>query len=149
MYNFLRAALNAQRAARGEAPMRVFDFTKLLKQKMQLLKMDEKFGERYLNQGFSGGEKKRAEILQLAIFNPRVAILDETDSGLDIDALRIVAEGINATKTSEQSVLLITHYQRILDYVKPDRILIFKDGQVVREGGPELALELEQQGYGE
>jgi Fe-S cluster assembly ATP-binding protein len=153
MFNFLRAAINAQRAGRGEPNMRVFDFTKLLKEKMQLLRMDEQFGSRYLNEGFSGGEKKRAEILQMAMFDPAVAILDETDSGLDIDALRIVAEGINAVKNSsgggKKSILLITHYQRILDYVKPDRILILKDGRIVREGGPELALALEKEGYGD
>ncbi len=147
MFNFLRTALNAQRIARGEAPLRVFDFTKLLKEKMALLKVDEKFSERYLNDGFSGGEKKRAETLQLALFAPRVAILDETDSGLDIDALRIVSDGINATRTASNAFLIITHYQRILDYVKPDRILILKDGKVVKEGGPELALELEKSGY--
>jgi Fe-S cluster assembly ATP-binding protein len=153
MFNFLRAAINAQRAGRGEPNMRVFDFTKLLKEKMTMLRMDEQFGSRYLNEGFSGGEKKRAEILQMAMFDPQVAILDETDSGLDIDALRIVAEGINAVKNAEggakKSILLITHYQRILDYVKPDRILILKDGRIVREGGPELALELEKEGYGD
>jgi Fe-S cluster assembly ATP-binding protein len=147
MFNFLRTALNAQRAGRGEPPLRVYDFTKLLKEKMSLLKVDEKFSERYLNDGFSGGEKKRAEILQLALFSPRIAILDETDSGLDIDALRVVAEGINATKTPETTYLLITHYQRILDYVKPDRILIMKGGRIVKEGGPELAHHLEKEGY--
>jgi Fe-S cluster assembly ATP-binding protein len=147
MFNFLRTALNAQRAGRGEGPLRVYDFTKLLKEKMSLLKVDEKFSERYLNDGFSGGEKKRAEILQLALFAPRLAILDETDSGLDIDALRVVAEGIKATKTPETTYLLITHYQRILDYIKPDRILIMKDGRIVKEGGPELAHHLEKEGY--
>jgi Fe-S cluster assembly ATP-binding protein len=114
---------------------------------MALLKVDEKFSERYLNEGFSGGEKKRAEILQLALFAPRVAILDETDSGLDIDALRVVAEGINATRTIENAILIITHYQRILDYVKPDRVLIMKAGRIVKEGGSELAHQLEKEGY--
>ena len=147
MFTFLRTALNAQRAGRGEPPLRVYDFTKLLKEKMALLKVDEKFSERYLNEGFSGGEKKRAEILQLALFAPRVAILDETDSGLDIDALRVVAEGINATRTIENAILIITHYQRILDYVKPDRVLIMKAGRIVKEGGSELAHQLEKEGY--
>ncbi len=147
MFNFLRAALNSQLTGRGEGPMRLYDFTKLLKEKMALLKMDARFAERFLNEGFSGGEKKRAETLQLALFRPKAAILDETDSGLDIDALRIVAEGINATRTAENGFLLITHYQRILDYVKPDRILILKDGRIVEEGGPELAARLEKEGY--
>lgn len=147
MFNFLRTALNSQRAGREEPPLRVYDFTKLLKEKMTLLKVDEKFSERYLNEGFSGGEKKRAEILQLALFTPLIAILDETDSGLDIDALHTVAEGINATRTSENAFLIITHYQRILDYVKPDRVLIMKNGRIVKEGGPELAHQLEKEGY--
>jgi len=147
LFNFLRTALNSLLESRGEKKMRLFDFTKLMESKMELLHMDAKFKERYLNEGFSGGEKKRAEILQMAILDPAIAILDETDSGLDIDALRIVAEGINAVKTPEKSVLLITHYQRILDYVTPDRILILKDGAIVKEGGPELAKELEKKGY--
>lgn len=147
LFNFLRTAINALRKSRDEKPMRVFDFTKLIQEKMKLLKMDEDFTERYLNEGFSGGEKKRAEILQLSLLNPKVAILDETDSGLDIDALRIVAQGVNAYKDAEKSVLLITHYQRILDYITPDRIIIFKDGKVAKEGGPELAKMLEEKGY--
>ncbi len=147
MFNFLRTAVNTLREARGEEKLRLFDFTKLLEEKMDLLHMDTGFKERYLNEGFSGGEKKRAEILQLAVLDPRVAILDETDSGLDIDALKTVAEGINAVKTPEKAVLLITHYQRILDYVKPDRILILKDGKIAKEGGPELAHALEKEGY--
>lgn len=158
LFNFLRTAVNAVRTGRGEAPMRLFDFTKLLESKMALLKMDPAFKERHLNAGFSGGEKKRAEILQLAMLDPSVAILDETDSGLDIDALKTVAEGINvfkeggadqdAKRQGVRSVLLITHYQRILNYVAPDRILVMKDGRIVREGGPELAKELEREGYG-
>lgn len=147
LFNFLRTAVNAQRKARGEPNMRVFDFTKLLQEKMKLLKMDDSFKDRYLNEGFSGGEKKRAEILQLAVLEPKMAILDETDSGLDVDALRIVAEGVNATRTPERSVLLITHYQRILEYVKPDKVIILKDGKIVKEGGPELATEVEKTGY--
>jgi Fe-S cluster assembly ATP-binding protein len=147
LFNFLRTAINSLREARGEKKLRLFDFTKLLESKMELLQMDAKFKERYLNEGFSGGEKKRAEILQMAMLDPSIAMLDETDSGLDIDALKVVAEGINAVKSPEKSVLLITHYQRILDYVKPDRILILKDGKIVKEGGPELAKELEQRGY--
>lgn len=148
LFNFLRTALNSLLESRGEKKLRLFDFTKMMEAKMQLLQMDAKFQERYLNEGFSGGEKKRAEILQMAMLDPAIAILDETDSGLDIDALRIVAEGINAVKTPEKSILLITHYQRILDYVTPDRILILKDGKIVKEGGPELAKELEREGYG-
>ncbi|MBR9693259.1 Fe-S cluster assembly ATPase SufC [Candidatus Woesearchaeota archaeon] len=147
LFNFLRTAINAQRKARGEENLRLFEYTKLLEEKMALLHMNSAFKERYLNEGFSGGEKKRAEILQLAMLNPKVAILDETDSGLDIDALKIVAEGINAVKNGEKAILLITHYQRILDYIKPDRILILKDGKIVKEGGPELAHELEKEGY--
>lgn len=148
LFNFLRTAVNAIREGRGEQKLRLFDFTKLLEEKMALLHMDSKFKDRYLNEGFSGGEKKRAEILQMALLDPSIAILDETDSGLDIDALKVVAEGVNALKTPEKSVLLITHYQRILDYVKPDRIIILKEGAIVKEGGPELAKELEKAGYG-
>jgi len=153
LFNFLRTAVNAVREARDRPRMRLFDFTKLLEEKMRLLKMDPAFKERYLNEGFSGGEKKRAEILQLAMLDPSVAVLDETDSGLDIDALKTVADGINAVKAGEggrgKSILLITHYQRILDYVTPDRILVMKDGRIVKEGGPELAHALEREGYGE
>lgn len=147
LFNFLRAAQKAQREARGEKPMRLFDFTKLVEEKMAFLKMDPSFKERYLNEGFSGGEKKRAEILQLLVFEPRIAILDETDSGLDIDALKIVAKGINAVRSPERSLLLITHYQRILGYVVPDTVHILKDGRIAKTGGPELAHTLEEHGY--
>jgi len=149
--NFLRTALNAKRKAmssNGEGkPIAIPEFRKLMKDKMALLKMDESFATRYLNDGFSGGEKKRAEILQLAVLKPEIAILDETDSGLDIDALRIVAEGVNALTGPDLGVLVITHYQRILNYIKPQFVHVLVNGQIVREGGPELALELEEKGY--
>lgn len=147
--NFLRQAINAHRKAADpeDSGLRIPDFRRLMKEKMAMLRMDENFAGRYLNDGFSGGEKKRAEILQLAMLQPKVAILDETDSGLDIDALRIVAEGVNTVKTDEMAVLLITHYQRILNYIKPDFIHIMMDGQIVLDGGPDLALQLEDQGY--
>ncbi len=141
--NFLRAAL---KATRGEE-MSVVKFRRLLRDKMSLLKMDESFAQRYLNDGFSGGEKKRAEVLQMSILQPQMVVLDETDSGLDIDALRIVSEGINSLISPELGVLLITHYQRILNYVKPQFIHVLADGRIVRSGGPELAHELEARGY--
>lgn len=141
--NFLRAALNARNPDKKIA---VFDFLKLLKEKMKQLKMPEKFAERYLNEGFSGGEKKRAEILQLLMLQPKIAILDETDSGLDIDSLKIVAEGVNTAK-KEMGILIITHYQRLLDYITPDKIHILSDGKIIKSGGKELALELEKEGY--
>lgn len=143
MSNFLRTALNALRGK----PIPVPEFMKLLKEKLAMLKMDASFATRYLNQGFSGGEKKRAEILQLAVLQPKIAILDETDSGLDIDALRIVAEGINALRGPERGILLITHYQRILNYVKPDFVHVMMDGKIVLSGGDQLAHELEAKGY--
>ncbi len=146
LFTFLRAAINAQREARGEERMRLFAYTKLLEERMALLGMRPEFKERDLNAGFSGGEKKRAEILQLAMLDPDLAILDETDSGLDIDALKAVADGIGAVRAGK-GILLITHYQRILEYVTPDRILIMKEGRIVKEGGPELAQQLEQEGY--
>ena len=144
--NFLRTAL---KAVLGDEKQAVKTFRKLLREKMELLKMDAKFATRYVNDGFSGGEKKRLEILQMAVLNPRLAILDETDSGLDIDALRIVCEGINtiAANADDKGVLLITHYQRMLDYVKPDFIHVLQDGAITKSGGPELALELEKMGY--
>ena len=145
--NFLRSAVNSVRTARGEAPMPVPQFRKTLQEKMAMLRMDRSFMSRYLNEGFSGGEKKRAEILQLAMLEPKVAILDETDSGLDIDAVRVVSEGVNALKNPEMSVLVITHYQRILNYIKPDYVHVLVDGRIVTSGGPELALELESKGY--
>lgn len=147
--NFLRTAINARRQAEDpdDKGIPIPEFRKLLKEKMDFLKMDHVFAGRYLNDGFSGGEKKRAEILQLATLEPKIAILDETDSGLDIDALRTVAEGVNALSGPDLGVLVITHYQRILDYIKPDFVHIMYDGQVVESGGSELALKLEEQGY--
>jgi len=147
--NFLRTALNAHR--RGGNPedkgMPIPEFRKALKTKMDLLKMDNAFAGRYLNDGFSGGEKKRAEILQMAMLKPEIAILDETDSGLDIDALRIVADGVNALTGPDLGVLVITHYQRLLNYIKPHFVHIMLDGRIVESGGPDLALHLEEQGY--
>jgi Fe-S cluster assembly ATP-binding protein len=144
--NFMRTALNAKR---GEE-MDIFDFQDLLVEKMQLLEMDPTFAERSVNEGFSGGEKKRNEILQLALLEPTLAVMDETDSGLDIDALKVVSAGINKIKSQHQTdmaVLLITHYQRMLNYVKPDFVHVMVDGRIIRSGGPELALELEEKGY--
>ena len=141
--NFLRMAVNAKR----EEPIKVKEFGKLLGENMELLRIDRAFTSRYLNEGFSGGEKKRAEILQLAMLKPEIAVLDETDSGLDIDALRIVSDGVNALSGPDMGSLIITHYTRILDYVKPQFVHIMLDGRIVREGGPELADELEDKGY--
>jgi Fe-S cluster assembly ATP-binding protein len=141
--NFLRMAVNAGR----DEPIKIKDFGKLLRKNMELLRIDPAFNSRYLNEGFSGGEKKRAEILQLAMLKPQFAVLDETDSGLDIDALRIVSDGVNALRGPEMGALIITHYRRILDYVKPDFVHIMLDGRIVREGGSELAGELEEKGY--
>ncbi len=143
--NFLRTAYKAI----TNQQISIMDFKKLLKEKMKLLKLDDKFAERFLNEGFSGGEKKKAEILQLALLHPHLALLDETDSGLDIDALKTVSEGINAVKeqNKEMSILLITHYQRILDYIKPDKVYIMLNGKIVMEGGNELVKELELKGY--
>lgn len=147
--NFLRTALNARRKAVNpdDKGVSLVEFRKLLKEKMELLKMDSAFTGRYLNDGFSGGEKKRAEILQMATLRPEIAILDETDSGLDIDALRIVSEGVNALRGPDLGVLLITHYQRILNYIKPDYVHVMLGGRVVESGGPDLALHLEEHGY--
>ena len=147
--NFLRTALNArEKAAHPESKgIPIPAFRDKLKEKMDMLQMDHVFAGRYLNEGFSGGEKKRAEILQMATLEPKIAILDETDSGLDIDALRIVAEGVNALRGPEFSAVVITHYQRILNYVKPDFVHIMLNGRIVESGGPELALVLEDQGY--
>ncbi len=147
--NFLRSALNARRKAINpeDKGVPIPEFRKLLKERMDLLKMDHSFAGRYLNEGFSGGEKKRAEILQMAALRPEIAILDETDSGLDIDALRIVSEGVNALRREELGVLVITHYQRILNYIKPDFVHIMLGGRVVESGGPDLALHLEEHGY--
>ena len=143
MANFLRLAVNARR----EEPIKVKDFGKMLGKNVDLLKIDRSFTSRYLNEGFSGVEKKRAEILQLAMLRPEVAVLDETDSGLDIDALRIVSDGVNAMRGAERGFLIITHYTRILGYVRPDFVHIMLDGRIVREGGAELADELEEKGY--
>jgi Fe-S cluster assembly ATP-binding protein len=141
--NFLRMAVNAGR----DEPIKVKEFGQLLGKHMELLKIDRAFTSRYLNEGFSGGEKKRAEILQLAMLQPRYAVLDETDSGLDIDALRIVSDGVNAMRDPERGFLIITHYTRILSYVRPEFVHIMLDGRIVREGGPELADALEEKGY--
>jgi len=147
--NFLRTALNSRRRAINPADkgIPILEFRKLLKEKMDHLKMDHSFAGRYLNEGFSGGEKKRAEILQMAILKPEIAILDETDSGLDIDALRIVSEGVNALRGPELGVVVITHYQRILNYIKPDIVHVMMGGRIVESGGPDLALNLEEHGY--
>jgi Fe-S cluster assembly ATP-binding protein len=146
--NFLRMALQARRKELGmDKPLPPKEFRALMKEKMALLKMDDSFAGRYINDGFSGGEKKRAEILQMAVLRPEIAILDETDSGLDIDALRIVAEGVNALSGPDLGVLLITHYQRILNYIKPHFVHVLVDGRIVKSGGAELAHELEAQGY--
>ena len=145
---FLREALNAQRAARGEDPLSGGDFLKLAKEKAALLKLDMDMLKRQVNVGFSGGEKKRAEMVQMGILDPKFAVLDETDSGLDIDALRTVGDGINAImRAPDKAVLLITHYQRLLDYVKPDKVHVLANGRIVKTGGPELALQLENEGY--
>ena len=147
--NFLRSAVNARRRAANpeDKGVPIPEFRKMLKDKMDMLKMDHNFAGRYLNDGFSGGEKKRAEILQMATLKPEIAILDETDSGLDIDALRIVAEGVNALSGSDLGVLVITHYQRLLNYIKPHVVHVMLDGRIVESGGPDLALHLEEHGY--
>ena len=147
--NFLRSAVNSRRRAANpeDKGVPIPEFRKMLKEKMDMLKMDHTFAGRYLNDGFSGGEKKRAEILQMATLKPEIAILDETDSGLDIDALRIVSEGVNALSGPEMGVLVITHYQRLLNYIKPDFVHVMMGGRIVESGGPELALHLEDQGY--
>lgn len=147
--NFLRTALNARRRADNpeDKGMPIPEFRKLLKEKMAMLKVDQAFAGRYLNDGFSGGEKKRAEILQMATLQPEIAILDETDSGLDIDALRIVSEGVNTLLSKDLGVLVITHYQRLLNYIKPDYVHIMLDGRIVESGDADLALRLEDKGY--
>jgi Fe-S cluster assembly ATP-binding protein len=146
--NFLKSAVNALRKHRGEAELDAMDFLKLAREKAKLLHMDEKLIARPLNVGFSGGEKKRNEVLQRAMLAPRLAVLDETDSGLDIDALKIVAAGINTLRGPERAIVLITHYQRLLDYIVPDRVHVLADGRIARSGGKELALEVEDEGYG-
>lgn len=147
MVNFMRAAVNAKRKYEGLPPMSASDFLKLMREKREIVELDNKLASRSVNEGFSGGEKKRNEIFQMAVLEPRLAILDETDSGLDIDALRIVAEGVNKLKTAKNATIVITHYQRLLDYIKPDVVHILYKGRIVKTGGPELAVELEERGY--
>jgi Fe-S cluster assembly ATP-binding protein len=144
---FLRTALNAQRKARGEEELDAVDFLGLAREKMKLVEMDPAFMNRGVNEGFSGGEKKRNEVLQMAVLEPRLSILDEIDSGLDIDALRVVARGVEALRSPERSTILVTHYQRLLEYIVPDKIHVMAGGRIVRTGGRELALELEKKGY--
>lgn len=145
--NFLRQALNSLRRARGEPELDAMQFLKLVRGKVKALGMSDEMLKRYVNVGFSGGEKKRFEALQMAVLEPRFAILDETDSGLDIDALKIVAENVNALRAPKRGMLVITHYQRLLDYIKPDRVHVLARGRIAASGGPELALELEREGY--
>ncbi len=144
---FLKSAVNAVRASRGENPLDAIEFLKRAKEKLAALKMDQAFLSRAVNVGFSGGEKKRNDIFQMAMLEPALAILDETDSGLDIDALRIVSEGVNALRSPERAMLVITHYQRLLDYIVPDKVHVLSKGRIVKTGGKELALELERTGY--
>jgi len=146
---FLRTALNAVRTARGEKELDAMEFLKLIKEKAKMLKIDESFMSRSVNEGFSGGEKKRNEILQMAILDPKLCVMDETDSGLDIDALRIVASGVNALRSPDRAMVVITHYQRLLNYIVPDVVHVFVDGKIIKTGGKELALELEKEGYEE
>ena len=147
MVNFMRSALNEQRKYRKEEPISATDFLKLMRDKRQLLGMDSQLVSRSVNEGFSGGEKKKNEIFQMAMINPLLAILDETDSGLDIDALRVVAAGVNKLQTKENATILITHYQRLLEYIKPDFVHVLSDGKIIKSGGADLALELEKKGY--
>ena len=145
--NFLKSSLNAVKKARSEKELDAIEFLKLVKEKASQLKFDENILSRQLNVGFSGGEKKKNEILQMSILNPKLSILDETDSGLDIDALKIVSDGVNSLRNNQNSFLIITHYQRLLNYIKPDFVHVLKDGKIIKTGGFELALELEKQGY--
>ncbi len=147
MVNFMRAAVNAKRKYLNEEPLSAADFLKLMRQKRAVVELDNKLASRSVNEGFSGGEKKRNEIFQMAMLEPKLSILDETDSGLDIDALRIVAGGVNKLRTDSNATIVITHYQRLLDYIKPDFVHILYKGRIVHSGGPELALELEEKGY--
>ena len=144
---FLRAAVNAVRKFRGEEELDAMDFLPLIKEKMRLLEMDERFLNRPVNEGFSGGEKKRNEIVQMAVLEPKLCVLDETDSGLDIDALKIVAQGVNTMRSKDRAFVLVTHYQRLLNYIVPDFVHVLVNGRIVKSGGPELALELEDKGY--
>lgn len=143
----MRAAVNAKREYFGEPPMSATDFLKMMREKRAIVELDNKLASRSVNEGFSGGEKKRNEIFQMAVLEPKLSILDETDSGLDIDALRVVAEGVNKLKSDNNATIVITHYQRLLDYIKPEFIHILYKGRIVMTGGPELALELEERGY--
>lgn len=145
---FLKAAVNAIRKHRGQEELDAMAFLKLVKEKLKLIHIDEDLLKRPVNEGFSGGEKKRNEIFQMAVLDPKLAILDETDSGLDIDALKVVADGVNALRNEERAVLVITHYQRLLNYIVPDKVHVLSDGRIVKSGGKELALELENKGYG-
>jgi Fe-S cluster assembly ATP-binding protein len=147
MVNFMRAAVNAKRKYLGEDPISATDFLKMMRDKRAIVELDNKLASRSVNEGFSGGEKKRNEIFQMAMLEPKLSILDETDSGLDIDALRIVANGVNTLKTPQNSSIVITHYQRLLDYIKPDIVHVLYKGRIVMTAGPELALELEEKGY--
>ena len=147
MVNFMRAAVNEKRKYMGESALTASEFLKLMRKKREVVELDSKLANRSVNEGFSGGEKKRNEIFQMAMLEPTLSILDETDSGLDIDALRIVAEGVNKLKTPETSCIVITHYQRLLDYIKPDVVHVLYKGRIVKTAGPELALELEEKGY--
>ena len=147
MVNFMRAPINAQRKYRGEAPISASEFLKMMRDKRELLGMDSQLVSRSVNEGFSGGEKKKNEIFQMAMLNPLLSILDETDSGLDIDALRVVAEGVNRLQTKENATIVITHYQRLLEYIKPHWVHVLYNGKIVKSGDPELALELERRGY--
>ncbi len=147
MVNFMKAAVNAQRKHRGEEPMNASEFLKLMREKKEIVELDSKLAGRSVNEGFSGGEKKRNEIFQMAMLEPKLSILDETDSGLDIDALRIVANGVNKLKTKDNATVVITHYQRLLDYIVPDFVHVLYKGKIIKSGGKELALELEEKGY--
>lgn len=147
MVNFMRAAVNQHRKYKGEEPLSATDFLRLMREKRQLVELDSKLANRSVNEGFSGGEKKRNEIFQMAMLEPALSILDETDSGLDIDALRIVANGVNKLHTPGNAAIVITHYQRLLDYIKPDIVHVLYKGRIVKTAGPELALELEEKGY--
>ena len=147
MVNFMRAAINEQRKYRGQEPISATDFLRMMREKRAIVDLDNKLASRSVNEGFSGGEKKRNEIFQMAMLEPRLSILDETDSGLDIDALRIVAEGVNKLKSEKNATIVITHYQRLLDYIAPDFVHVLYKGRIVKSGGPELALELEEKGY--
>jgi Fe-S cluster assembly ATP-binding protein len=147
MTNFMRAAVNAKREYQGLEPLNAADFLKLMREKRKVVDLDSKLAHRSVNEGFSGGEKKRNEIFQMAMLEPQLAILDETDSGLDVDAMRIVAEGVNRMRTPETSTIVITHYERLLDMIRPQKVHVLYQGQIVRSAGPELAKEIEQKGY--